>query len=196
MAKAKYVSTGRTNDNMDMNLQQNTVDLSQSVNELIDPDLLLRSFGISDEFVDHMADLCGQNDSSPKQQGVIIKNNQMSSPNSGFSSVNQLSQNSFQLTSLQNMLTPQQSFSFSNQPPASFPPSSSGSTFIISSPVTLQQRAEGGHTQGQPDTHVTLPLETLQNLLSQQNISYGQAEHEVSNHLVQTICTLSILYSL
>ena len=58
MAKAKYVNTSRMNENMDINMQQN-VDITESVmreNELLDPDLLLRSFGISDDFVDHMAE--------------------------------------------------------------------------------------------------------------------------------------------
>ena len=106
MAKAKYVNTSRMNENMDINMQQN-IDITESVmreNELIDPDLLLRSFGISDDFVDHMADLYNPSESNKAQStpGVIMKNSQrdgVAIPAS--SSVSQQgSQNTFQLTNV------------------------------------------------------------------------------------------------
>jgi len=205
MAKAKYVNTSRMNENMDINIQQN-VDITESVmreNELIDPDLLLRSFGISDDFVDHMADLYNPSESN-KAQGVIMKNNQ----NVTSSSVSQASSpNTFQLTSLQNIIsTPPQSFQFSQHAtpasnmssnPFASTSSNSSTSFLDASsavPVTLQQR--GGNNQEQQqqqqqqqnntgassECHVTLPLETLQNLLSQQsllsnqNISFSSTE--------------------
>jgi hypothetical protein len=180
MAKAKYVNSGRMGDNIDINMQQN-MDINESVNELMDPDLLLRSFGISDDFVDHMADLYSQPDGQA-QGGVILKNSQTpsTSNNSAFSTVvSQGSQNVFQLTSLQSIISPQQ---VQPQPQAAFLPNPFSSSTSSSSsgggggghpvPVTLQQRAGESEGGSSADCHVTLPLETLQNLLSQQNISY------------------------
>ena len=205
MAKAKYVSTSRMSDNMDINMQQN-VDISESVmheSELIDPDLLLRSFGISDDFVDHMADLYNPSESNKAQStpGVIMKNSQrdgVAIPAS--SSVSQQgSQNTFQLTSHQNIISTPQSFPFTSQPVTSTmmsnlfaSTSSSSSTFLDASsavPVTLQQRSTEQREHEQISTipsstecHVTLPLETLQKLLSQQtllshqNISFSSTD--------------------
>ena len=201
MAKAKYVNTSRMNENMDINMQQN-VDITESVmreNELLDPDLLLRSFGISDDFVDHMADLYNPSESN-KAPGVIMKNSQRGDVASTLSStVSPGSQNTFQLTNLQNIISTPQSFPFTSQPatPAmtSNPFASTSSTsnsFLDASsamPVTLQQRGNNQQQQQQQNStgassecHVTLPLETLQNLLSQQtllshqNISFSSTD--------------------
>merc|ERR1719342_353171 len=112
MAKAKYINTSRITDNMDVNMQQD-VDIPKSVNELIrDPDLLLRSFGISDDFYDdHMAELYNQSEENTKpivqHQGVIIKNSQINntSSTSAFSPINPPSSSStLQLTNLQNII--------------------------------------------------------------------------------------------
>jgi hypothetical protein len=177
MAKAKYINSGRMADNIDMNIQQN-MDINESVNELIDPDLLLRSFGISDDFVDHMADLYSQPDGQA-QGGVILKNSQMAaaSNNSAFSTVvSQGSQNVFQLASLQSIISPQQvqplpqAALLHNLFSSSTSSSSGGSGNPV--PVTLQQRAGESEVGSPADCHVTLPLETLQNLLSQQNIGF------------------------
>jgi len=199
MAKAKYVNTSRMNENMDINMQQN-VDITESVmreNELLDPDLLLRSFGISDDFVDHMADLYNPSESN-KAPGVIMKNSQRGDVASTLSStVSPGSQNTFQLTNLQNIISTPQSFPFTSQPatPAmtSNPFASTSSTsnsFLDASsamPVTLQQRGNNQQQQqnstgASSECHVTLPLETLQNLLSQQtllshqNISFSSTD--------------------
>ena len=199
------------NENMDINMQQN-VDITESVmreNELIDPDLLLRSFGISDDFVDHMADLYNPSESNKSGPGVIMKNSQRDAvgnvTSNLSSSVSQPSQNTFQLTNLQNIISTQQSFPFTSQPVTSTmmsnpfaSTSSSSSSFLDASavPVTLQQR--GNRQQEQNSTapsssecHVTLPLETLQNLLSQQtllshqNISFTSAGTEVEISSIQ-----------
>jgi len=213
MAKAKYVNTSRMNESMDINMQQN-VDITESVmreNELIDPDLLLRSFGISDDFVDHMADLYNPSESNKAQSGpgVIMKNSQrevVGDQTSSFSSSanSQGSQNTFQLTNLQNIISTPQSFPFTSQPVTTSmmsnpfaSTSSSSSLFLDTSavPVTLQQRSNNQQQQQQQqqqnsnvpsssssECHVTLPLETLQNLLSQQtllshqNISFSSTD--------------------
>ena len=186
-------------DNMDINMQQN-VDISESVmheSELIDPDLLLRSFGISDDFVDHMADLYNPSESNKAQStpGVIMKNSQrdgVAIPAS--SSVSQQgSQNTFQLTNHQNIISTPQSFPFTGQPVASTMMSNlfastspSSSIFLDASsavPVTLQREHEQISTiPSSTESHVTLPLETLQKLLSQQtllshqNISFSSTD--------------------
>merc|ERR1719500_2615733 len=176
------------NENMDINMQQN-VDITESVmreSELIDPDLLLRSFGISDDFVDHMADLYNPSESNKAQSGpgVIMKNSQrevVGEMTSSFSSSanSQGSQNTFQLTNLQNIISTPQSFPFTSQPVTtsimsnSFASTSSSSNSFLDAssavPVTLQQRGNNQQQQEQQQ-HVTLPLETLQNLLSQQTL--------------------------
>ena len=205
MAKAKYVNTSRMNENMDINMQQN-VDITESVmreNELLDPDLLLRSFGISDDFVDHMADLYNPSESS-KAPGVIMKNSQRGDVTSTLSStVSQGSQNTFQLTNLQNIISTPQSFPFTSQPvtPAMMSnpfasTSSSSNSFLDASsavPVTLQQRGNNQQQQEQQQ-HVTLPLETLQNLLSQQtllshqNISFSSTDTGVELFSIKNYC--------
>lgn len=166
-------------ESMDMN----NVDINDSVNELIDPDLLLRSFGISDDFVDHMADIYSPAESNVKpleQQGVIIKNSQscptLASPSQG-------SQNTFQLTNIQSIMSTPQSFTFNtpSQVSVNHPFTSTSNSFTMSSavPVTLQQRG-GDQESGlasPADCHVTLPLDTLQQLLSQQNIGYSPSDH-------------------
>ena len=200
------------NENMDINLQQN-VDITESVmreNELIDPDLLLRSFGISDDFVDHMADLYNPSESNKSGPGVIMKNSQREAvgnvTSALSSSVSQASQNTFQLTNLQNIISTQQSFPFTSQPVTSTmmsnpfaSTSSSSSSFLDASavPVTLQQRSnrqqhqENSTVPPSSECHVTLPLETLQNLLSQQtllshqNISFTSTGTEVRISLIQ-----------
>ena len=214
MAKAKYVNTSRMNDSMDINMQQN-VEITE--NELIDPDLLLRSFGISDDFVDHMADLYNPSESNkaPSTPGVIMKNSQRESADIASSSIasssSQGSQNTIQLTNLQSIISTPQSFPFTSQPATSpkmsnpfnsapfntdpFNSAPSNSNMFLEStgmPVTLEQRnnqqqqydQQQQHDQQQQnsETHVTLPLETLQQLLSQ-NISFGSTEN-----LVSTFC--------
>ena len=207
MAKAKYVNTSRMNDSMDINMQQN-VEITE--NELIDPDLLLRSFGISDDFVDHMADLYNPSESNkaPSTPGVIMKNSQRESADIASSSIasssSQGSQNTIQLTNLQSIISTPQSFPFTSQPATSpkmnnpfnsapfntdpFNSAPSNSNMFLEStgmPVTLEQRNnqqqdQDLHQQQQnSETHVTLPLETLQQLLSQ-NISFGSTENVVS----------------
>ena len=181
MAKAKYVNTSRMNENMDINMQQN-VDITESVmreNELLDSDLMLRSFGISDDFVDNMADLYNPSESN-KAPGVIMKNSQRGDETS---TVSPGSQNTFQLTNLQNIISTPQSFPFTSQPvtPATMSnpfasTSPSSDSFLDASsavPVTLQQRGnqqQQQNTSSPSEMHVTLPLETLQNLLSQQTL--------------------------
>ena len=207
MAKAKYVNTSRMNDSMDINMQQN-VEITE--NELIDPDLLLRSFGISDDFVDHMADLYNPSESNkaPSTPGVIMKNSQRESADIASSSIasssSQGSQNTIQLTNLQSIISTPQSFPFTSQPATSpkmnnpfnsapyntdpFNSAPSNSNMFLEStgmPVTLEQRNNQQQDQDlqqqqqNSETHVTLPLETLQQLLSQ-NISFGSTENVVS----------------
>jgi len=56
MAKAKYVNPGRMGDNnIDMNMQQD-VDITD---EIIDPDLFLRTFGISDDYAENQPGYSG-----------------------------------------------------------------------------------------------------------------------------------------
>ena len=178
-------------------MQQN-VDINESVNELIDPDLFLRSFGIPDDFVDNMADLYNASETSssskPSAQppGVIIKNIQSSSTlqHNIFAPATSQQQQTFQTS---NNLQTMQSFHFQPQSSSSnsfggspnSSSSSNGSMFVVSSPVTLQQRSGVGDETSPKDCHVTLPLETLQNLLSQQNISYGYTEKDVSTRRMQ-----------
>ena len=188
-------------------MQQN-VEITE--NELIDPDLLLRSFGISDDFVDHMADLYNTSESNkaPSTPGVIMKNSQRESADIASSSIasssSQGSQNTIQLTNLQSIISTPQSFPFTSQPATSpkmnnpfnsapfntdqFNSAPSNSNMFLEStgmPVTLEQRNnqqqdQDLHQQQQnSETHVTLPLETLQQLLSQ-NISFGSTENVVS----------------
>lgn len=171
-------------------MQQN-VDINESINELIDPDLFLRSFGIPDDFVDNMADLYNASETSSSSKpsgqppGVIIKNIQSSSATQHniFAPTTSQQQQTFQAShNLQTMQSfhfqPQSSNSnsFGRSPNSSS--SSNGNMFVVSSPVTLQQRSGVGDETSPKDCHVTLPLETLQNLLSQQNISYGYTEKD------------------
>jgi len=173
-------------------MDMNNVDINDSVNELIDPDLLLRSFGISDDFVDHMAGMYSPAETTVKpleQQGVIIKNSQREGGvdqrgNPSLASVSQGSQNSFQLTNIQSIISTPQSFTFNTPSQVSLnnPFASTSNSFTMSSavPVTLQQRGGEQESCGlasPSDCHVTLPLETLQQLLSQQNIGYNHLDH-------------------
>ena len=188
-------------------MQQN-VEITE--NELIDPDLLLRSFGISDDFVDHMDDLYNPSESNkaPSTPGVIMKNSQRESADIASSSIasssSQGSQNTIQLTNLQSIISTPQSFPFTSQPATSpkmsnpfnsapfntdpFNSAPSNSNMFLEStgmPVTLEQRNNQQQDQDlqqqqqNSETHVTLPLETLQQLLSQ-NISIGSTENMVS----------------
>ena len=101
MAKAKCVNlgAGMTDQNIDMNLQQD-VDITD---EIIDPDLFLRTFGISDDYcnvsdhkdildiVEPVAASAGQGGDGMFQgghqqgqkQSVIIKNDQMTGGGGG-----------------------------------------------------------------------------------------------------------------
>ena len=102
MAKAKCVNlgAGMTDPNIDMNLQQD-VDITD---EIIDPDLFLRTFGISDDYcnvsdhkeildiVEPVAVSAGQGDGAgmfqgcqqqSQKQSVIIKNDQMTAGGGG-----------------------------------------------------------------------------------------------------------------
>merc|ERR1719319_26715 len=117
-----------------------------------------------------------------EQQGVIIKNSQREGGvdqrgNPSLASVSQGSQNSFQLTNIQSIISTPQSFTFNTPSQVSLnnPFASTSNSFTMSSavPVTLQQRGDEQESCGlasPSDCHVTLPLETLQQLLSQQNI--------------------------
>jgi len=199
MAKAKYVNPLRMGENnIDMNMQQD-VDITESVDEIIDPDLFLRSFGISDDYVENkdmqMTDITLKEMFQPAvetnlkpvmQQGVIIKNNQIGNtiPFSpcGPSDLNLPTASSAtnitldSLSSFQNFYTPQNH----QQPEAN--PSHFQNPFainrdasILSTPITLQQRTilTASNVNNQPptsqDCHVSIPLATLQSILSQSN---------------------------
>jgi len=202
MAKAKYVNPGRIGDNnIDMNMQQD-VDITESVDEIIDPDLFLRSFGISDDYAEHkdisMADIglkdvfdphLEHNHKPVLQQGVIMKNNHVGS-SSSFSScepsgVDQTSLSSnlalHNLSSLQTLIhtQPQQQVPITSNPQMQNNPfAKNRETSLFYSPITLQQRTifspNDSKTGNSPnhvtqDCHVSIPLATLQSILSQSN---------------------------
>jgi len=199
MAKAKYVNPLRMGENnIDMNMQQD-VDITESVDEIIDPDLFLRSFGISDDYVENkdmqMTDITikeifqpalESNQKPVMQQGVIIKNNQIGTtiPFSpcGPSDLNLATASSGtnitldNLSSFQNFYTPPNH----QQPEANHshfqnPFAINRDTSILSTPITLQQRTilTASNVNNQPptsqDCHVSIPLATLQSILSQSN---------------------------
>jgi len=202
MAKAKYVNPLMMGDNnIDMNMQQD-VDITESVDEIIDPDLLLRSFGISDDYVENkdmqMTDITlkeifqpsVENNQKPiVQQGVIIKNNHIgnniSLPPCGPSELN-LAPTSTETNVTLDNLSPFQTFY--TQPNQQLPETNPSlfhnpfainrDTSILSSPVTLQQRTilTASNVNNQPptsqDCHVSIPLATLQSILSQSNNSH------------------------
>jgi len=202
MAKAKYVNPGRIGDNnIDMNMQQD-VDITESVDEIIDPDLFLRSFGISDDYAEHkdisMADIglkdvfdphLEHNHKPVLQQGVIMKNNHVGG-SSSFSScepsgVDQTSLSSnialHNLSSLQTLIhtQPQQQVPITSNPQMQNNPfARNRETSLFYSPITLQQRTifspNDSKTGNSPnhvtqDCHVSIPLATLQSILSQGN---------------------------
>jgi len=202
MAKAKYVNPGRIGDNnIDMNMQQD-VDITESVDEIIDPDLFLRSFGISDDYAEHkdisMADIALKDVFDPHlehnhkpvlQQGVIMKNNHVGG-SSSFSScepsgVDQTSLSSnialHNLSSLQTLIhtQPQQQVPITSNPQMQNNPfAKNRETSLFYSPITLQQRTifspNDSKTGNSPnhvtqDCHVSIPLATLQSILSQSN---------------------------
>jgi len=201
MAKAKYVNPLRMGENnIDMNMQQD-VDITESVDEIIDPDLFLRSFGISDDYVENkdmqMTDITlkeifqpnVENNQKPiVQQGVIIKNNHISNNISfqpcGPSELNLAPASTETNVSLDNLSTFQTFYTQPNQQlpepsPSLFPNpfAINRETSILSSPVTLQQRTilTASNVSNQPptsqDCHVSIPLATLQSILSQSNNS-------------------------
>jgi len=152
-----------TDKNLDMNVQQG-VQITESVDELIDPDLFLRSFGISDDYVDQIPLQNSQSSShhahpkSSMHQGVIIKNDY---------GQNLPREN---ITPLQNFLEfPHQD---SNGLQKTLFMSPSGGQFGAA-PVTLQQRKNsGGECEIKTvtsDTHVTIPFEMFQSILNQPN---------------------------
>jgi len=168
MAKAKYVNPliSMTDKNLDMNVQQD-VQITESVDELIDPDLFLRSFGISDDYVDQLPVQISHNppqDMNPRSgihQGVIIKNDYGQN----------LNRENF--SPLQNIMEfqPQDSHGHSK----SIFMTSNVSQFGAA-PVTLQQRKNSGNeseiktiSTSTSDTHVTIPFEMFQSILNQPN---------------------------
>jgi len=186
--------------NIDMNMQQD-VDITESVDEIIDPDLFLRSFGISDpddyaESKDmQMADInlkeifnptVEHNQKPVLQQGVIIKNNHIgnniSFPSCEPSEFNLAPAASGANVSLNNLSSIQNFYTQPNQQLAEVSPSHFQNPFainrdtsILSSPITLQQRSilTTSNVNNQPptsqDCHVSIPLATLQSILSQSN---------------------------
>jgi len=196
MAKAKYVNPGRMGDNnIDMNMQQD-VDITESVDEIIDPDLFLRSFGISDDYcVENkdlqMADIALKEMFQPNielnqkpvlQQGVIIKNNHIGNNISFPPELSQAPPPTVSNVSLHNLSSLQNFYTQPNQ----LLPEVSSSQFqnpfainrdvsLFSSPITLQQRTilTASNVNNQPpssqDCHVSIPLATLQSILSQSN---------------------------
>lgn len=194
MAKAKYVNPSiRMGDkNLDMNMQQD-VDITESVDELIDPDLFLRSFGISDDYMEQkdlqLADIAMKDiyDPSreikpkpPVQQGVIIKNNHGGHPSSSTGSLDSI-------VPLQNYIhaQPQTNVSVNHSYPNPFALNREYS--ISSSPITLQQRGifTSNNTSEvktladipsvSDDCQVTIPLEMFQSILSGSSLSKEKA---------------------
>ena len=155
MAKAKYVNEIGMVDtpNIDINMQQEE--------EIFNPDLLLRSFGISDDYGGggDLSDLSilqsvmmepnpvGPVSPGQKQQSVIMKNNQRVNVG-GECQTSHIS------------IVAQDSFLSSQAQPQ---PQVISSTY---SPVTLEQRKEFIDSQEQQEL-VSIPMSTLQNILSQ-----------------------------
>jgi len=188
MAKAKYCNpSNRMGDkNLDINMQTN-VDITESVDELIDPDLFLRSFGISDDYIEHkdlhMANVAMKDiydpDRENKQhsqmsQGVIIKNS--------FSGGQATSQSRHEtIVPIQNIIyaSPQDNIQLHSSQQNPFAISRDSS--LHSSPITLQQRGIFSSSDGdvktltQPsptsDCQVTIPLQMFQSILSNTNMS-------------------------
>lgn len=207
MAKAKYVNPGRMGDhNIDMNMQQD-VDITESVDEIIDPDLFLRSFGISDDYAENkdmqMADIAlkemfqpniEHNQKPALQQGVIIKNNHIGNNVSFPPSELNMAQTSAEtnlslhnLTSLQNFYTqPHQHLPVVSSTQFQNPFAINRDNSLFSSPITLQQRTilTASNINNQPqasqDCHVSIPLATLQSILSQSNNTNSLASKELT----------------
>jgi len=215
MAKAKYVNPGRMGDNsIDMNMQQD-VNITESVDEIIDPDLFLRSFGISDDYAENkeiqMADIALKDVFNPVmehnqkpvlQQGVIIKNNHIGSnisfppcePSGLGMAQTSLESNAslHNLTSLQSFIytQPQQQISVASNSQMQNPFAMNRDNSLFSSPITLQQRTIftannvndvrtiNNQAPSSQDCHVSIPLATLQSILSQSNNTnnYGSKE--------------------
>ena len=148
MAKAKYVNEIGMVDtpNIDINMQQEE--------EIFNPDLLLRSFGISDDYggttelsdISILQSVMMEQSQVQKPQSVIMKNNQTVNTGSQSSHISIVAQDNFLLSQ--------------GQPP----------TPVISSsysPVTLEQRKEYLEPPDQQQELVSIPMSTLQNILSQ-----------------------------
>lgn len=212
MAKAKYVNPGRMGDNnIDMNMQQD-VDITD---EIIDPDLFLRTFGISDDYAENkdmqMADIALKEVFQPSmehnqkpvlQPGVIIKNNHIGNnlnfpsnePSDATVTQGSPHMQTPSLSTLHNFIQTQP-----NQPLPNIQPSQIQNTFAInrdgsglSSPITLQQRTilptSNIHIQppASQDCHVSIPLATLQSILSSQSPTSPFASQELTlKHLGQ-----------
>lgn len=195
MAKAKYVNPVNRMGDKSLNMQTD-VDITESVDELIDPDLFLRSFGISDDYVEqkdlHMADIAMKdvydpsrqnNQNSTVSQGVIIKNSH------GGQSQSQTTQET--IVPIQNIIyaSPQDTIQLHNSQPNPFAINRDSS--LHSSPITLQQRAifssNGSdmktlsQTPATSDCQVTIPLQMFQSILSNTNMS-NEKTLETINH--------------
>jgi len=194
MAKAKCVNlSAMTDQNIDMNLQQD-VDITD---EIIDPDLFLRTFGISDDYCnvsDHKeildivqpaATSTGQGgdgvgmfqgcQQQGQKQSVIIKNDQMRGgggqsqvPVSDISLSNLLMQSTSPMMQTMQQQQPQQQISCNNtQMVNSF--ASSKSSF---SPITLEHRSNDNQNMKiDSEEFVSIPISTLHNILSQPGAS-------------------------
>ena len=166
MAKAKFVNEIGMSDssNIDINLQE--------VDEILNPDLLLRTFGISDDYGSEQSkdtELSDINilqsvlmEQSPVQKppsSVIMKTNQMLGGQTG-------GQPGGQTESHQITILPQDNFLFSagqSQPHQSLVMSPFTSSY---SPVTLQPRKEVFEPQQEAQL-VSIPMSTLENILTQ-----------------------------
>jgi len=217
MAKAKYVNPGRMGDNtIDMNMQQD-VDITESVDEIIDPDLFLRSFGISDDYAENkdmqMSDIALKDVFEPNlehnqkpvlQQGVIIKNNHIGSnisfppcEPSGLPIVHTSPESNVSLnnlTSLQSFIytQPHQQISTTANSQMQNPFAKNRDSSLFYSPITLQQRtiftannvndvkAINNQAPASQDCHVSIPLATLQSILSQSNSTNTYASKELT----------------
>ena len=171
MAKAKYVNEIGMADtpNIDINLQE--------VDEILNPDLLLRTFGISDDYGGEQSKDTDLSDisilqsvmmeQSPVQKpvsSVIMKTNQMLG---GHTETQQMAR------------VPQDNFLLSQAPPQ---PALVTSPFTSSySPVTLQPRKEVFEPQ-QDAQLVSIPMSTLEDFLAQSSSTEGLAGAGWSNN--------------
>ena len=168
MAKAKYVNEIGMADssNIDINLQE--VDET-----LLNPDLLLRTFGISDDYGSEQSKDTELSDINIFQSVLMEQSPVQKPPSSVIMKTNQMLGGG-QTPSQQITIVPQDNFLLSQGPAQHIQPLVMSPFTSTYSPVTLQPRKEVFEPQ-QESQLVSIPMSTLENILTQSSTTEALA---------------------